>query len=76
MHAGVALGHAGWEVAVLRVGGGFFERSEDVFSFVVFFLAAIAAVRTFRAVATIVCSAMSKGKRLVRGNEGNVVCSV
>ena len=55
-----ALGHAGGKVSILGVGGCFFEGSEAVFSFVIFFLAAVAAIRTFRAITAIVCSTMSK----------------
>jgi hypothetical protein len=54
------VGHASGEVSVLGIGGSIFEGSEAIFAFVVFFLAAIAAIRTFRTIAAIVCSTMSK----------------
>jgi hypothetical protein len=36
--------HAGGQVSILRVGGCFFEGAEVVFTFVVFFFAAVGAV--------------------------------
>jgi len=51
--------HASWEVSVFRVGGCFFEGSEVVFAFIVFFFTTVVAVWTFRAVASIVGSTMS-----------------
>ena len=57
--------HTGWKVAVLGVRGGFLEGPEMVFSFVVFFFAAVAAIWTFGSVTAIVCSAMSVRAMLV-----------
>lgn len=56
-----ALGHGGRQEAVLGVRRRFLEGGEAVFGFalVVFFFAAVAAVRTFGAVAAVVGSAMS-----------------
>jgi len=58
-------GHAGWEVSVLGVWGCFFERSEMIFAFVVFFFTAVVAVGAFGAVASIVGSTMSVIRQLV-----------
>jgi len=52
----------GREIAILGIGRSFFKRSKTIFSFVIFFLATVAAVRTFRTITTIVCSTMSKVK--------------
>jgi len=57
--------HAGWKVAILGVRGGFLERPEVIFAFVIFLFAAVAAVRTFGSVTAIVCSAMSVRAMLV-----------
>jgi len=65
LHAVEGTAHAGWKVAVLGVRGGFLERPEVVFAFVVFFFAAVAAIWTFGSVTTIVCSAMSVRAMLV-----------
>lgn len=59
VEAGEGLAHAGGEVAVLGVRGGFFERAEVVFAFVFFLFAAVAAVRTFGAIGAIVGTTMS-----------------
>lgn len=52
--------HAGWEIAILRIGRCFFEGAEMVipFAFVLFFLATVVAVGTIRAFTTVVCSTM------------------
>ena len=55
-----ALRHAGREVAVLGVGGCFFEGAEVIFAFVVFFFAAV--VEAVGAVAAVVGSSVSVGE--------------
>jgi hypothetical protein len=65
LEAAEVLGHAGGEVAILGVGRCLLEGSKAVFSFIVFFFAAIAAIRTFRTITAIVCSTMSKTRGLV-----------
>ena len=59
LHAVEGTAHAGWKVAVLGVRGGFLERPEVVFAFVVFFFAAVAAIGTFRAIASVMGATMS-----------------
>jgi hypothetical protein len=60
-----AAAHAGGEIAVLGVRGGFLEGAEVVFAFVVFFFTTVAAIWTFRAVTAIVCSTMPVRAMLV-----------
>ena len=57
--------HARGKVAVLGVRGGLLEGTEVVFAFVVFFFAAVAAVRTLGSITAIMCSAMSVRAMLV-----------
>jgi hypothetical protein len=47
------------KIAILGVRRGFLEGAEAILSFIVFFLATVVAVRTFRAITTLVCATMS-----------------
>lgn len=60
-----ALAHAGGQVAILRVGGCFFEGAELVLALVVFFFATVAAVWSFGAIAALVSTTMSRKETLV-----------
>lgn len=44
---------------VFRVGRDVFERLEGVLAFIILFFATVAAVGSFRAIATVMCSAVS-----------------
>lgn len=62
LHATKALTHASWKVSVLRVRGGLLERAKLVLTLVLFLFAAIASVRTVRAIASLMCATMSEGQ--------------
>jgi hypothetical protein len=57
--------HASGQIAILRVRGSLLQGTKVVLAFVIFFLAAVAAVWTFGSVTAIVGTAMSVRAMLV-----------